>query len=198
VERWQRPNTSVVRGVATSGGSSAVAALLAADHRSGIAQTADYARALLLAAQTDISDAAIDALVAVRLARRAIFDQPEPPDVTIVLDEYVLHRLIGSPAIMYEQLTELANLSERPYITMQVVPASVGATAGLSGAVNIASGDGNPDILHMDAVEGMTTERRTLVRKAAVAFDHVRGDALSRGQSRDLILRLADELWKTS
>jgi len=25
----------------------------------------------------------------------------------------------------------------------------------------------------------------------------LRGDALSRGQSRDLILRLADELWKT-
>ena len=49
----------------------------------------------------------------------------------------------------------------------------------------------------MDAVEGQTTERRSLVRKAAVAFDRVRGDALSRGQSRDLILRLADELWKT-
>jgi hypothetical protein len=37
----------------------------------------------------------------------------------------------------------------------------------------------------------------TLVRKAVVAFDRVRRDALSRGQSPDLILRLADELWKT-
>jgi hypothetical protein len=79
-----------------------------------------------------------------------------------------------------------------------VVPAgSYGAYAGLPGALNIASGSGTPDVLHMDAVEGMTTERHALVRKAEIAFERVRGDALSRGQSRDLILRLADEIWKT-
>jgi transcriptional regulator with XRE-family HTH domain len=165
----------------------------------GLFQTADYARALLVAAQVDTSEQAIDALVAARLARRAIFDAPEPPDVVAVLDESVLHRLVGSPQIMYEQLTELAELSERPYITVQVVPASVGATAGLGGPLNLASADGVADVLHRDSVaEGHTTETRSLVRAAAVAFDHVRGDAHSRGQSRDLILRLADELWKTT
>jgi transcriptional regulator with XRE-family HTH domain len=161
----------------------------------GICQTPDYARALLVAAQTDTASDAIDALVSARLARRVIFDKPEPPDVTVVLDESVLHRLVGSREIMQEQLAELAGLSERAYITVQVVPADNGANAGLGGALNLASGDGTPDVLHMDAVEGMTTERRSLVRRAAVAFDHVRGDSLSRGQSRELILRLADEIW---
>jgi Domain of unknown function (DUF5753) len=117
--------------------------------------------------------------------------------VVVVLDESVLHRLIGSPQVMHDQLTEIADLSTRPYISVQVVPAGNGANAGLGGALNIAGGDGTPDVLHMDAVEGQTSERRSLVRKAAVAFDRLRGDALSRGQSRDLILRLADELWKT-
>jgi hypothetical protein len=163
----------------------------------GLFQTAEYARALLLAAQTDTSDEAIGALVGARLARRAIFDKPDPPDVVVVLDESVLHRLIGSPQVMYDQLSEIADLSTRPYISVQVVPAGNGANAGLGGALNIAGGDGSPDVLHMDAVEGQTSERRALVHKAAVAFDRLRGDALSRGQSRDLILRLADELWKT-
>jgi transcriptional regulator with XRE-family HTH domain len=165
-----------------------------------IAQTADYARALLShGIQPDKSEETIEALVAARLARRAIFDQPDPPDVTIVVDEHVLHRLIGSTAIMYEQLTELAELSERPYIAVHVVPAgSLDAYAGLPGAINLASGDGIPNVLHMDAVEGVTTERRALVRKAEITFERVRGDALPRGQSRDLIIRLADELWKTS
>jgi transcriptional regulator with XRE-family HTH domain len=163
----------------------------------GLFQTADYARALLLAAQTDTSDEAIDALVNARLARRAIFDKPDPPDVVVVLDEAVLHRLIGSAEVMYGQLADLVELSARPCISVQVVPGGNGANAGLGGALNIASGDGTPGVVHMDAVEGQTTERRPLVRKAAVAFDRVRGDALSRGQSRDLILRLADELWKT-
>jgi transcriptional regulator with XRE-family HTH domain len=163
----------------------------------GLFQTADYARALLLAAQTDTSDEAIEALVTARMARQAIFDKPEPPDIVVVLDESVLHRLIGSPQVMHDQLVQLTELSTRPYISVQVVPAGNGANAGLGGALNIASVDGTPDVVHMDAVEGQTTELRTLVHKAAVTFDRVRGDALSRGQSRDLILGLADELWKT-
>jgi transcriptional regulator with XRE-family HTH domain len=162
----------------------------------GLFQTAEYARALLLAAQTDTSDEAIDALVAARMARQAIFDRADPPDVSVVLDELVLHRLVGSRQVMHEQLTQMVEFSTRPYMSVQVVPADNGANAGLGGALNIASGDGTPDVVHMDAVEGQTTERRALVHKAAVAFDRVRGDALSRGQSRDLILRLADELWK--
>jgi transcriptional regulator with XRE-family HTH domain len=162
----------------------------------GLFQTAEYARALLLAAQTDTSDEAIDALIDARMTRQAIFDRADPPDVSVVLDEPVLRRLIGSRKVMYEQLAQMVDFSTRPYISVQVIPADNGANAGLGGALNIASGDGTPDVVHMDAVEGQTTERRTLVHKAAVAFERVRGDALSRGQSRDLILRLADELWK--
>ena len=57
-----------------------------------------------------------------RLARRVIFDKPDPPDVVVVLDEPVLHRLIGSPQVMHDQLIEIADLSTRPYISVQVVP----------------------------------------------------------------------------
>jgi hypothetical protein len=48
-----------------------------------------------------------------------------------VLDESVLHRLIGSAQVMHDQLTSLAELSVRPYISIEVVPASAGANAGL-------------------------------------------------------------------
>ena len=161
----------------------------------GLFQTAGYAQALLLAAQTDTSDEAIDALVEARLNRRSIFDRPNPPNVVVVLDELVLHRLIGSEQIMFAQLTELAEMSTRPYISIQVVPRGNGANAGLSGTLNIASGDGT-DVVYTDAFVGHTTDQQMLVYQATVDFDRVRGDALSRGQSRDLILRLADELWK--
>ena len=48
----------------------------------------------------------------------------------------------------------------------------------------------------MEGVEDETEESRSLVRKAAVAFDRVRGDALPRDASRDLVLKVADEQWK--
>lgn len=159
-------------------------------------QTAEYARAVLLVAQNDTSDEAINALVSERLERRAIFAQPEPPNTVVVLDENVLRRLIGSPQIMYDQLTELAELSTRPYVSVEIVPTTTGANAGLSGGLNIASGNDGPDLVYMDALRGQTLDEMEFVRHAAVTFDRVRGDALPRGQSRDLILRLAGELWK--
>lgn len=162
----------------------------------GLLQTAEYARALFLAAQSDTSDEAIDALVNARLERQGILERPDPPHVVAVLDEVVMHRVIGSPQVMRDQLARAADLARRPYVSVQVVPIGNGANAGLAGGMSIASGDGTPDVLYMDAVEGQTSEKRSLVRQAAIAFDRVRGDALSRAQSRDLMLRLADELWK--
>jgi len=114
----------------------------------------------------------------------------------VVLDEAVLHRLIGAPLVMHDALVQVAGLSQRQSIVVQVVPASNGANAGLGGAFYIAAADGMPETLQMVGIEDHTTEKRSLVRKAAVAFDRVRGDALPRDASRDLILKVADEKWK--
>jgi transcriptional regulator with XRE-family HTH domain len=159
----------------------------------GPLQTPGYARELLLAQQTDTSDEAIGALVEARMDRQAILDRPDAPDVVVVLDELVLHRLIGSPQIMHEALVHVEELSRRPNIVVQVVPAGKGANAGLGGAFYIAAADGMPETLCMVGIEDRTTERRALARKAAVAFDRVRGDALPRDASRDLILRWAEK-----
>jgi transcriptional regulator with XRE-family HTH domain len=161
-----------------------------------IFQTADYARALLLAAQTDTSDDAIDALTGAKVARADILDRTDPPDVVALIDEQVLHRMIGSPEIMREQLQQIASLAARPYLCVQVVPTSIGATAGLGGDINLASTDGVPDVLHTDAVpEGHTTETRSIVRRATVAFERIRGYALPRAESKALIMKVADERW---
>ncbi len=86
-------------------------------------------------------------------------------------------------------------MSIRSYVCVQVVPASTGAHPGLSGTFMIASLDAKPDVLYMDAVEDLTTERSALVRRAAIIFDLVRSDALTRIASRDLILKVAEERW---
>jgi len=156
--------------------------------------TEAYARELLLKAQTDTSEEAINALVAAKTARRAVLERPDPPDVTALIDESALRRLIGSPAIMAEQLTFIVDMAMRPNIAVQVVPAANGANAGLGGPLNLASGEDMPAVAHMDGVpEGQTIERRSIVHKAEVAFDRIRGDALPRGTSRDLIMKVADE-----
>jgi transcriptional regulator with XRE-family HTH domain len=157
----------------------------------GLLQTADYARALYVGGRASMSDDALDELVTERLARQAIFGKPEPPHLWVVLDESVLCRLIGTPKCMNDQLVHLADMSERSHISIQVVPASVGAHAGLASAFMIGSLDDEPDLLLIEAVEDQTIREPDVIRKAAVAFDLIRGDALSRGASQDLILNVA-------
>ena len=117
--------------------------------------------------------------------------------MTVVLDEAVLHRPIGTPTIMHDALIHLAEMALRPSIVVQLVPSSKGANAGIGGAFDIASADGTPDTLRTDGVEDQTTENRSLVRKHRAEFNRVRGDALSRDASRDLILKAAEQ-WKTT
>ena len=161
----------------------------------GLLQTAGYARALFVAAGEDLDRA--ERLVTARLARQAILDRSNPPYVVAVLDEAVLHRLIGTPEIMFDQLGHVAAMSERPNINVQVVAADMAGNAGLSGAFDLASGDGAPEVLRMEAVEDVTVETRSLVHKAAITFDRVRADALPRKASRALIEEAAGQ-WKTT
>ena len=159
----------------------------------GLLQTAEYARALFAAAGEDAERA--DELVTARLERQDILDRSRPPHVVAVLDEAVLHRLIGTPAITRDQLTRLAALSERPHVSVEIVPASTAANAGLSGGFQLASCDGTPDVLNMSGVEDVTAESRSLLRRATVVFDLVRGDALPRTASRAVITEAAEQ-WK--
>ena len=146
-----------------------------------IFQSAEYARGLLLAAQTDTSEETIEALTNAKVARAEILDRLEPPEVVALIDEQVLYRMIGSPKVMHDQLLHIAELADRPNLCVQIVPTSVGATAGLGGDINLATTDGVPDVLHTDAVpEGHTTETRSLVRRATIAFERIRGYALPR------------------
>jgi hypothetical protein len=94
----------------------------------GLLQTAGYARALFLAAGAD-EDQAED-MVKARLDRQEILDRPGPPDLVTVLDESVLHRLIGSPQVMADQLSYIAERAMLPHILVQVVPAATGRMPG--------------------------------------------------------------------
>jgi transcriptional regulator with XRE-family HTH domain len=161
----------------------------------GLLQTADYARAILSAAP-DAAEEPLEEFVSARMERQNILDRPKPPELCVVVDEAVLHRLIGSRKIMHDQLTYLAERSCRPSITVQVVPAEVGAHAGLLGAFIVAGLDDAPSIVYLEtAVEGQTIERSAHVKKAALAFDRLRAEALPRAASRDLIEKVAEQRW---
>lgn len=93
----------------------------------GLLQTEDYARALTMAGYPVARTEEIDRRVALRIARQQILTRSDPPVLWVVLDEAVLRRPIGGPAVMRSQLDHLIDAAARPNITVQIAPFAVGA-----------------------------------------------------------------------
>ncbi len=162
----------------------------------GLVQTANYARALFIAWQSgDTTDDDLEELVAARLERQGIFDRPKPPEAWLIIDETVLHRRVGDVKTTYEQLVHLAAMAKRPNITIQVLPADAGAHVGLLGAFAIATGNGADTVYMESPDEGQTTESPAVAAKLTKIFNILRGEALPRAASRELITRVAEERW---
>jgi transcriptional regulator with XRE-family HTH domain len=162
----------------------------------GLLQTADYARALFEAWRSAGSDDELDDLVRARIDRQSVLEPPAPAELWVILDEAVLHRRIGSRKVMYDQLAHLAAMSGRANITIQIVPAEVGAHVGLLGAFAIAAAGSAPATVYMETPDaGQTTELPSVVAKVSKTFDMLRAEALPRGASRDLIRKVAEQRW---
>jgi transcriptional regulator with XRE-family HTH domain len=165
----------------------------------GLLQTEDYARAVL-SKHPNATGEEISERVAGRLKRQAILerDAPPPPLVWVLLDENVLHREIGSPKIMHDQLLHLAELVQRPNITIQVI-SRVGAHPGLHGAFAIAETHDHRSIVYLEtAADGQTAEDPGIVASMALMFDTLRTEAYEGSETLALIERVAEEWNETA
>jgi hypothetical protein len=168
----------------------------------GPLQTEGYARALFSGRSAGLGEAEIEYNTQGRMKRQAIFDrtEPRPPSFRCVIKETVLYESIGGPEVMYGQLRHLAEMGERPRITIQVVPAAVGEhmSMGLLGAFAVAEFE-DPEtasIVYMESPdEGQTSKYPGIVSKLIDVFDSLRGEALSASESRDMCLTVAEEKW---
>jgi transcriptional regulator with XRE-family HTH domain len=162
----------------------------------GLFQVEGYARAILEthpeATEQDVKDR-VDA----RIGRQAILFRQELPSprVWAVLDEHVLNREIGGPAVMLAQVEHLAELARRPRITIQVIPATR-PHPGLLGAFVIAEMEQPPAIVYLEnASEGQTAEDPDMAESMTLRFDALRTEALTGSASLKLIEE-AIQRWK--
>jgi transcriptional regulator with XRE-family HTH domain len=163
----------------------------------GILQIEAYARAILAADPN--SDETVEARVTGRLERQQILSRPHPPMVSVVLAEEVLHRCVSSAEVMHDQLIYLAEVSQQPKVTIQVIPASIGVHAGLGGAAAVADTEEGGTLVHEDGfTAGKTSADQDNVAKVRERVAVLRADALPREASRELILKVAKERWSTS
>ena len=117
----------------------------------GLLQTEEYARAALIDGLPMATDK-IELNVQTRMERQLVLARKrggrEPLEFWAVVDEAALRRRVGSRAVMREQLGRLLEMSERPNVTLQVIPFDKGAHPGMTGSfVRLNFGAMAPDIV---------------------------------------------------
>ncbi len=137
----------------------------------------------------DYSPEELDELVAARLERQSVIGRAY---LTVIVDQHVLQRMIGTPAVMAEQCAHLADLARRSRVALYVVPES--ANVGLWGALYLATRDGTTTVC-LPTLEDMTSTAPDLVDKAAWAFERILGSAMPCAESLDFIQTM-EEQWK--
>jgi transcriptional regulator with XRE-family HTH domain len=96
----------------------------------GLLQHPDYTRALVV--RTDD----VERIVTIRQTRQKLIGE-DGPEMSFILDEAVLHRVIGSPAVMRTQLHRLIEQQSQPNVTIRVLPYSIGVHDGMKGSFTI-------------------------------------------------------------
>lgn len=166
----------------------------------GLLQTRDYALAIhQVNGRSLLTDDVIADRVELRMARQKIlFREKDAPQVRSVIDEAVLRRMVGGPAVMRDQLRRLADLSEQPNIEIQVLPFAVGAHPGVDGPFIIfeypAEFAGDPGTVYVeDRRGGLYYETPEALHDFHSTFERLQALAENPARSRSFILKLAKE-----
>ncbi len=164
----------------------------------GLLQTEDYARAVFRA-RFGMTDEEIDEQVAARLKRQEILACSQPPALWVILDESVLRRPVGGRHVMREQVVHLIEAARRPYVSIHVISASVGAHRGLwAGAFIIADFEEAPTVGYQEtACQGQIVDRREDVVTLADCWDTLVREALPWAASR-AVLEEAAKSWTSA
>ncbi|SDH25807.1 hypothetical protein SAMN05216553_118182 [Lentzea fradiae] len=154
----------------------------------GLLQTPDYSTEVVRAAATVTPDQ-VEQIVAAKMGRRAIFHRSR--EFVFFVHEQALRLHVGSPEVMAEQLHHLLRMSVRPYVSIRIVPLSIGVHAGLAGSFTKLAFEKFEPVVYLESHNSSLF----LEDKVSIAvYDKVLKDlavqALGEEQSRELITSL--------
>lgn len=164
----------------------------------GLAQTPEYAEAIIRGDERGFSDVEVARRVELRMARQTIIDSNEALRLWMVLDEAVLRRLVGRPAVMQQQLRHLIELTKHPRINLQVLPTSAGAHPALYGSFTIMSFPDefgkDPGVVYAQTrIEGIYYEEPAEINQYRLSINRLGTQAASLEDTPSVITHIAQE-----
>ncbi|AXG79442.1 helix-turn-helix domain-containing protein [Streptomyces paludis] len=160
----------------------------------GLLQTEGYARAVFVSGLPTTSDERIGELVSARLERANLLKDPTEPVVWTVLDEAVLRRPVGGPAVMAEALRHIAALMRRRRIILQVLPFDAGGHPALEGSLKLMEFSDAAPLVYLESFgSGQLLDDPASVTRYELAYHLVGASALSPEKSLALLESAAED-----
>lgn len=163
----------------------------------GLLQTEEYARAVLGSLNSQSPQERIDSLVDIRMRRQELLDRADPL-LFFIMDEAVVHRLVGGKAVMRRQLRRLSEVSAKPNVTVEIVPFSAGIHPGMLGPFVIYEfpDAADDDTVYLENQQGEFINRDDPEEILAYRerFEQLRELSLGPKGSRDFLDKLDDDL----
>ena len=162
----------------------------------GLFQTEDYARAVTRRGRKTASASEIERRVALRLKRQELLSRPNPPRIWSLMDEAVLRRPVGDPAVMRAQFRHLIEVAELPHVTLQVVPFVSGVHPGESGSFTVLRFEERdlPDVVYLEGLTGaIYLDQRSDVEHYLEVVDELSSEALTPAATARFIEQVAAE-----
>jgi transcriptional regulator with XRE-family HTH domain len=168
----------------------------------GLLQTEAYARHIISSYNQvePIAPGMVERLVKVRMRRQHVLTREPQLQMSVVLDESVLRRRVGSDSVMYEQLQRLIQDADRPNVIMRILPLDAQHTVFGESFVIFRFGEDNDPILqdvvsaeHLKNAFSVEGERETYLHR--IAFETLVSASLDPSASRALIADSAELYW---
>ncbi|MGE5287845.1 MAG: helix-turn-helix domain-containing protein [Micromonosporaceae bacterium] len=123
----------------------------------GLLQVPAYARAVHEGAMPRLAPTVIEQRIEVRRNRQAILmrEDPPAPELRAIVDEAVLHRVIGGRAVMAAQLAHVIESCRLPNVTVRVLAYDTGAHPALDSTfILLRFADPVPPMVYVEGLVG--------------------------------------------
>ncbi|MGW1447121.1 helix-turn-helix domain-containing protein [Micromonospora sp. NPDC002411] len=162
----------------------------------GLLQTPGYAEAVIRNAEGEqATDFSVAKWLQLRLDRQRVLSREPVVRVAAIIDESVLRRPVGRPAVMRAQLQHLGGLIQRPNIDLRVLRSKVGLHAGLDGSfVLFRMPKPYPEVAYAETLGGRRFMESPKSKRYALAYHRLRDVALDQRETAVLISKITEEL----
>jgi len=162
----------------------------------GLLQTEEYARGIIRTVAPKMDPHIVHQRTEARLRRQQLLEKNDPPRFHVLLDEAILHRGVGGPALMTAQLDKVLEAARNDRVIVRVIPFAAGAYAAMDGYFALLEFREDSDLWPVVFVEGLSgnqyLQRKDDIARYRETIDYLRVRALNQGDSIELISRIRE------